>query len=281
MGRMKIISYNVDGLPEKLDLMTLPKWLRFVAYIYKWIKGTTLVSINDGTDKEQAFEGINEYLMKQDADIIVVQEHFNYPLELEGYKRLKDTGKFDLSQIPKNMTLFPPRFKCDGLQIFTKYYIPVDKDIVPWKKSYGYFSHGNDRLTHKGFRYCRLYLANQVYIDIYNVHMDADFYHPVKCPDVSKDVKARRAQIEQLIWYVREHSKDIPTIIIGDFNSYPQYEWDEENIKYLTTALECTEIIPENHKDCDRVFTIGIPNAKCYFDTQITYSDHKPLIVEI
>lgn len=276
---MKIISYNVDGLPEKLDLMTLPKWLRFIAYIYKWIKGTTLVSINDGTNKEQSFKDINEYLVKQNADTVVVQEYFNYPLEMKGYNRGVFTGKFDLSKIPSNISLFPPRFKVDGLCLFTKYTISMEH-IVSWKKSYGYFTHANDRLTHKGFRYYRLQNSEEI-LDVYNVHLDADFYHPEKHPDVSKDVKTRMAQIEQLVEYVKEYSKDVPTIIIGDFNSYPQYSWDVWNINYLIDSLECIEVIPENHKDCDRVFTIGISNAKCYFDTDIKYSDHKPLIIEV
>lgn len=278
---MKIISYNVDGLPETLDLKNLPLGLRFISWIYKMIKGTTIIPINDGSDKETAFKNIDKYLTEQDADIIVVQEYFNYPLEFESYNSGTYTGGFDLKKVPGNMTLFPPRFKADGLQIFTKYKI-LKEDIVSWKKSYGYFSHANDKLTHKGFRYYRLDLGNDECLDLYNVHMDADFFHPENCPDVSKDVKARKSQIDQLIEYVKSHSVGEKVIIIGDTNSYSKYEWDEENIKYLKSNLGCVEIYPNNAEDCDRVFVMNIRNFKnVYLDTKIKYSDHRPLIIDI
>lgn len=281
---MKIVSYNVDGLPESLDLMTLPIWLRWIGWIYSKIKGTSIVTINDGSDKESSFNGISSYLSSLNADIVVVQEHFNYPITLEGYNEGTFTGGFELSSTPKNITLFPPRFKCDGLQIFTKYNI-VSEDIVSWNKSYGYFSHANDKLTHKGFRYYRLDTGRNReirYIDVYNVHMDADFYHPGG--DVKGDIEARRSQVRQLIEYVNSHSKDAPLVIVGDTNCYSKYEWDEEIIGELIEGVKCHEVVPTNHKDCDRIFVRDIywdGKNKAEFDTDIKYSDHKPLIAEI
>lgn len=40
---IKILTYNVDGLPESLDLNNLPWILKPIAWIYKLIKGTTIV----------------------------------------------------------------------------------------------------------------------------------------------------------------------------------------------------------------------------------------------
>ena len=272
---MKIISYNVDGLPEVVDLMNLPKWLRFIGWIYKKIKGTSLIRVNDGNDRGYFFGKINSYLTSQCADVVVVQEHFDYPLELNGYISGTHTGGLDLSKIPSNMSLFPPRFKCDGLCIFTKYGI-VGEDIVPWDKSYGYFSHCNDRLVHKGFRRYRLYIGDSRFLDVYNVHMDADHHDG----DSAGDIRARCSQIDQLVSYVKVHSCNVPVVIIGDTNSYSKFPYDVENIRKLTDGLGCVEILPENGSDCDRVFTIGIEGGRSRYELGLGYSDHKPLIFE-
>lgn len=277
---MRIISYNVDGLPESIDLMDLPKWLRFIAWIYKKIKGTTIVKINDGSDRLSFSKKICSYLSSQNADIIVVQEYFNYPFELNGYNKGSYMGGFDISKIPSNMTLFPPRFKCDGLCIFTKYNI-VSEDIVPWKESYGYFGHANDKLTRKGFRRYRLDVGSGKFIDIYNVHMDADFHKDGNDGDNIGDIRARMCQIKQLVSYVGEHSVGVPVVVIGDTNSYTKYSWDEENIGRLVSGIGCTEIVPNNGSDCDRVFTVGIDSGVSRYALSINYSDHKPLVVDL
>jgi predicted glycosyltransferase involved in capsule biosynthesis len=66
------------------------------------------------------------------------------------------------------------------------------EEIIPWEKSHGYFSHANDKLTMKGFRHYIL-KKNVSFLDVYIVHLDADFYHPENCSDVSKDIATRKA----------------------------------------------------------------------------------------
>jgi len=299
---LKVLTYNIDGLPEALDLNDLPCILKPITWIYKLIKKTTIVKINDNKDTSDKMKKISKFLLNSNADIIGVQEDFNYHNELTS--ELYDTyswgtysGGFDISKIFSSvecLSHFPlPRFKADGMNLFTKIGIHIYKEeIINWNQSSGYIDHANDLLTHKGFRFYNLNIDN-IELDVYIVHMDADFYHPENCPDVSKDIEARKEQINQLLDYIyTRHNKGIsnPIIIMGDTNSYNKYEWDVENINNFITTLnyikefDCKEAIPNNYEDCDRIFFVNNSNAKyklelneCHFDKDISLSDHKPL----
>lgn len=76
--KLRIVSYNIDGLPEKLNLADLPWYLTPIAWVYKAVKGTTEIRINDGSDRAEKIEEISEYLNSLNPDIIVVQEDFNF-----------------------------------------------------------------------------------------------------------------------------------------------------------------------------------------------------------
>lgn len=306
-NQIKIITYNIDGLPEKLDLNDLPWILKPIAWIYKLFKKTTLITINDGCNKLDNIRKIGEYLEKENPDIIGVQEDFNYHNELveKFYNKYSwgiYSGGFDLKHIFKSMTWFPiPRFKADGINLFGKVgkvHINIE-NIIHWNKSHGYVSHANDLLTHKGFRYYNLQVNDKYSVDVYVVHMDADFYHAENCPDVYGDIEARKSQFNQLVDVILMNYNNgniNPVIIIGDTNSYDKYEWDKENIEIELLhpinhqkTLTIKEAIPDNYKDCDRIFYINNymnPNYKlelvdCKFDLDIAQqalSDHLPLI---
>lgn len=302
--KLKIISYNIDGLPTTLDLKDLPLILRPIAYIYKLIKGTTIIKINDNDNKTECINNIGNKLKSSNADIIAIQEDFNYDDILMDnlypqYNYGTWLGGFNLSKLFSStewFTCFPfPRFKADGINVlFNKYIKVMDEKIIRWKKSNGYFSHANDKLTHKGFR---LYPVtyNDVSIDIYIVHMDADFYHPENCPDVSKDIKARKAQFKQLSEYIIKRNSNALTIIIGDTNSTIKYAWDVDNLNYFIDSLKTkSNIYPElleadNKEDVDKAIIVNnklsaykINCAKCFFDTSYNgLSDHDPLVLEL
>lgn len=294
----KVITYNIDGLPEVLDLKELPWVFKPLVWIYSKVKGTTVIKVNDNEGTSERMKDIGEYLSFEEADIIGVQEDFNYHTELmEGlpdYKCATYSGGFDLSKVFTSMTWFPlPRFKADGLNLISKKEIEVySEEIIPWKKSYGYISHANDKLTHKGFRFYTVDIKG-VAIDVYVLHMDADFYNPDTCPDVKGDVEARRSQLQQLSEFIIEKHSGNPAIIIGDTNSAEKYEWDRENIMECLLEpinkenhLSIKEALPMNMVDVDRVFYINtlaspfsIDVADCYYD-EVTLSDHKPLIAK-
>ena len=303
---IKLITFNVDGLPEELDLSTLPWILKPIAWIYKLFKGTTIIKVNDNSDSAVNMRRISEYLKVSDADIIGVQEDFNYHDDLmsslrEKYNSSKFLGKIELSNLFSKIecwTHFPlPRFKCDGLNLITKKGINIlEENIIRWKKSYGYFSHANDLLTHKGFRQYSLSLGQGATIDVYLVHMDADFYNEDTCPNINGDIKAREYQIKQVVSHILDRYNSNfkrPILIMGDTNSTNKYIWDTINIEtYLlkpindTDTLYIDEAIPNNGEDVDRVFIINndkarykIDASECYFDTSFgRMSDHKPLV---
>ena len=299
MKELKIITYNVDGLPERLDLKDLPWILKPISWIYKLIKKTTLINVNDNIDSSSKTKQISKYFSELNPDIIVVQEDFNYHSELmeylPEYKSGSYLGGFDLSKIFKSIKWFPyPRFKSDGLNLMVKNGKILNERIIKWNKSYGYFSHANDKLTTKGFRYYDLLIDKGIRLNVYVIHMDADFYNSETCPNITKDLKARKHQFKQLVDQIKNNYLEgdlSPTIIIGDTNSYNKYEWDVQNIQEnlvqeinLIPHLFINECIPD-YNDCDRIFFINhsdnnfkLEVKNCYFDTDVNLSDHKPLI---
>lgn len=306
MKSIKVATYNVDGLPEKLDLFDLPWILRPLAWIYKLIKGTTEITINDNQGKSECTRKIGEYLCSSNSDIIGLQEDFNYHGELVKplssiYKFGTHLGGFSLSDLFSRTEWFShfplPRFRCDGLSIIVRNRIKIlGEEIVRWKKSYGYVGHANDLLTHKGFRYYPLLIDDEVSVDVYILHLDADFYNPETCPDVSKDIEARESQLQQLVSYIMNRGVNNPVIVMGDMNSSSRYSWDNENIKKNlldpindAQGLTIKQVLPDDDytiPDVDRIYYINNSRLKnqirpieCLYDTELrNLSDHTPLI---
>jgi exonuclease III len=281
-------------LPSVIDLRDLPWILKPIAWVYnKLFKKTTLININDNSISHDRLNKIKELFIKSDADIIGVQEDFNYHDEIypsEIYNDSKHTGKIEIS----NLKWLPyPRFKADGLNFFTKKNISIFfEHLEKWEKCNGYIGHANDLLTYKGFRLYDVKI-DDIRLDVYIVHMDADFYNPETCPDVSKDIAARKSQFEQLTNRIKSRCFSgiyNPIIIMGDTNCYNKYEWDKKLVKDFidelnnVPQLHAEEAIPENYDDCDRIFYINHENGEyqlelkeCNFDLTSSLSDHFPL----
>ena len=293
----KICTYNIDGLPEELDLRELPWLLKPLSWIYKWIKGTTKIKINDNLGRQDKTFEIGEYIGSNDFDLCGLQEDLNYHEVLknglpDSYKTASYFGGIDF----KNLRWFPyPRFKCDGISlVFKDSRIKiVEEKRVKWKKSSGYFKGANDKLMEKGFKFYSLILDSQVFLDLYIVHLDADFYDPLECPDVEKDIEARGSQLSQLVDEIEKRNSGNPIIVIGDFNSSPFYSWDNKNIEeYFLEPLRripgtyVGEIIGEE-RGVNRIFFMNylesfnqVKPKKCYYENT-GLSDHKPFIAEI
>lgn len=301
MNTFKVITYNIDGLPESLDLNELPWIFKPIVWIYKLIKGTTIININDNGNKKEDTRDISQMLFKENADVIAFQEDFNYHKELVSalgiaYSFGTHSGTIDPKRIFSDtewLSCFPlPRFLFDGLNIATKNEtVGVTNEIrVEWNKSYGYFTHANDKLTHKGFRFYPC-VINHYSIDVYIIHMDADFYDPIKCPDCSQDMEARISQFKQLTDYILKLGRHNPIIIMGDTNTDLNKILSRELlVQYLCepfkkAGFNIERAIPSNYNYVDMIFYIDNPGAsyyikpiECKFLDYGNKSDHSPLM---
>ena len=281
----KICTYNIDGLPEELDLRELPWLLKPLSWIYKWIKGTTKIKINDNLGRRDKTFEIGEYIGSRGFDLCGLQGDLNYHENLkkglsDSYKTASYFGGIDF----KNLRWFPyPRFKCDGISlVFKDSRIKiVEEKRVRWKNSSGYFEGAHDKLMEKGFKFYLLILDSQVFLDLYIVHLDSDFYDPSKSPDVERDIETRRSQLSQLVDDIEKRDSGNSIIVMGDFNSSPFCSWDNENIdEYFLKPLRripgtyVGEMTGEE-RGVDRVFFMNylesfnqVKPGKCYY--QIT-----------
>lgn len=286
---MKIITYNIDGLPESLDLRDLPWIFKPIVWIYKLIKKTTNIYINKDSNRKESILQISKYLLDSEADIIGVQEDFNFHDELisslNTYSCGTYLGKFDPSKIFQKTewwSHFPfPRYKIDGLNILIKNNISfIEEKIVKWKKGYGYFKYYNDLLAHKGFRF----YSTSNNIDFYILHMDAG--------SKEKDILSRKEQIKQLTNFILDRYNlgySNPIIIMGDTNCYKEEDIININ-EYLYKPINdiqylyINQVIPNNGNKIDKIFYINNIKSKqivftdCYFDYNNKLSDHVPLI---
>lgn len=300
---LKLISYNIDGLPEEIDLKCLPWYLKFITFLYYCIKGTTIVKVNDNSNITDCIKRIGSWLYSTGSDIIGVQEDFDYHnILINDLVNSYSCGTYEGGLLSGGIDIFPyPRLKADGLGLIVKNdrVKILEEECIKWKKSYGYFTHANDKLIEKGFRFNCLLIDDEIKLDLYVVHMDADFYDPIECPDVSGDINARKCQLEQLVAYIKERNKSgvhNPIIIMGDTNSSYLYNWDINNIEsYLlfpinsTNGLRIYEAVSSNMRDVDRIFYINDEYSDYYLlytscilgdDAVSGLSDHRPLISE-
>ena len=188
-GTLKILNYNVDGLP-------LPAFLS-----------------STGRDPLACSKLIPQKLNECDADIIAVQEDFNFHGIL---KRGIDMPyrTYHFGGIPFG----------DGLNLFTK--MPLyNVTRVAWEEAYGIFDAGSDELTPKGFLCSSIALADGVYVDVYDLHADAYGAPP--------NAAARVAQYKQLLKFVADYSAGHAVIITGDTNTcfmHPESELKKQFI---------------------------------------------------
>lgn len=270
---MIIATYNIDGLPSEVDLKDLPWILKPICWIYKIFKKTTIVKINDNNRPE--IMDIMSYLAQKNIDITGVQEDF---------------FTFRIQKLLSYIKWFPyPRLNLNGINIYynhTKNIKIIKEKFIPWEKSYGYFSHANDRITTKGFKFYNI-KYNNVLLDLYVVHLDADFYDSETNSDISGDIQARASQLKQLSDFIIKQNSKNPAIIMGDFNCSPKNVWDNQliNDNFLIPLNNVWEVSSEGFKDVDRIFVINNGShtlllKNCYYDTLVHLSDHQPFIAE-
>ncbi|MEN9464521.1 MAG: hypothetical protein RL217_702 [Pseudomonadota bacterium] len=143
--------------------------------------------------RQSATEQISCYVNA--FDIVNVQEDFNYHAALydscnDHAYRSPTTGGMGIGSGLNTMSRFAYQ----------------DWERVKWKNC-----NGVDCLTPKGFTMARVRLAEGVYVDVYNLHTQAQIE--------SADLKARRANILQMINYIEENSAGQAVIVMGDTNT--------------------------------------------------------------
>lgn len=197
-GTFTIASMNVDGLPNK-------------------ILG---ISINGDGPGADGTKKISQAIAQRDWDFFAVSEDFNYHSELMSalssrYNAGKHRG--GVNWITNNT---------DGLDLIWKNTMKASNEtFVAWQKNYstGIFGTGNgaDTMIKKGFRLYTMTVAEDVDVDVYILHMDAD--------SDQGDIDAREAQLKQLVSYIKNRNSKNPIIVMGDTNC----RYTREQLKVL------------------------------------------------
>ncbi len=147
-------------------------------------------------------------------DIVNVQEDFNYHAALyagDNHPHRTATS----GGVPFG----------DGLNTLSDYAFE-DFQRVKWNKCTG-----TNCLTPKGFSLARVRLAEGVFVDLYNVHTNAD------SDDAA--LAARRANVEQLSDFIQANSAGNAVIVMGDTNT--RYTRSGDNIRTLADKNGLTD----------------------------------------
>ncbi|MET9385162.1 jacalin-like lectin [Streptomyces sp. NPDC002928] len=147
-------------------------------------------------------------------DIVNVQEDFNYHAALyAGDNHAYRTATSGGAGIG------------DGLNTLSDYPFE-DFERVKWNDCTG-----TNCLTPKGFTLARVRLAEGVFVDLYNVHTNAD--------DTDDALAARRANVEQLSDFIQANSAGNAVIVMGDTNT--RYTRTGDNIRTLADENGLTD----------------------------------------
>ena len=138
--------------------------------------------------------------------------------------------------------------------------IPISTYSQVFTKHYGY----DDIWANKGFQ-----LAQFSNIDIYNTHLDAG--------KTKGDQSARKENMQQIIDFALQYSKNKAIIIAGDTNLYNN-TIDNETYDNLIFQLNLTEVTQRKH--IDKIFIRNSSQATLSYPTVViddfdNLSDHK------
>ena len=175
-GAFTFLTYNVAGLPEGIS------------------------QSHPAVNLSQISPLLNAY------DVVVVQENFtfaDYP------QMLRSASTHPYQSTPK-----PPGGGFDigdGLNFFSRLFFE-DAALYrqTWTVCFGHLTNASDCLTSKGFAVVEVELAENVAVDLYDLHMDAG--------GAAQDEAARSAQVEQLLAQLATRSLGRAIIVAGDTN---------------------------------------------------------------
>ncbi|SJN49366.1 PROBABLE EXPORTED PROTEIN [Sphingobacterium sp. JB170] len=171
-------------------------------------------------------------------DIVNVQEDFYYHRELYNGGNMHRYRTREKTGIPFG----------DGLNVLSKY--PVLKaDRVPWTDC-----HGADCFAAKGFLYTRLEIAQDIFVDVYNIHATA--------ADNEQAAQARNNNLLQLGRYIQKYSDKQAVIVMGDFNAHYAAHWDELPLFYEPLGLQDAWVVLQKQGVTPAVIEDFTPSEK-------------------
>jgi endonuclease/exonuclease/phosphatase (EEP) superfamily protein YafD len=172
----------------------------------------------------------------------------------------------------------------DGLNRFSRF--PLGElTRVEWVECNGVLDCDSDCLTTKGFSVSAIKLAEGLFVDLYNLHMDAG--------GCDGDIHARRVQTEQLMEKIRTRSLGKAVIVAGDTNLKRSRPDDVESLELLLSEASMQEaclFLDCPQESIDRVLFRGSDSVSLvpvswdhppqFVDTEgHDLSDHKPVAV--
>lgn len=186
-GKFVALTYNVAGLPEGLS------------------------SSNPSVNTPLIAPRLNAY------DVVLLQETWltpdPNPLEpLRGYHEILVAASqhpYKTPPAPQPLGSDPTRITAllsDGLNVFSRFPL-ADTQRQAWSTC---VNTDNDCLAFKGFSMTPLTLASGYTVHVYDLHMEAG--------ESPEDDTAREGDIDQLIAFIMQHSRDTALIVGGDFN---------------------------------------------------------------
>jgi hypothetical protein len=164
-------------------------------------------------------------------DAVVVQKDFVYHSELVSQLTLPNQ-----TPIPKGKGVWYNMG--DGLSAFSKFRL-TDIERGAWRKCYGYIGNRSDCLAPKGYMKVTMELAPAVFVDVYDVHMDAG--------RSAKDIETRNTQVAQLKAAIAATAPNKAILVGGDTSmrdsDEPTFQTllSDSNLKDACRTLACSE----------------------------------------
>jgi len=211
--RFTAAAYNVDGMPQNLKIGSLK---------------IDAITLNPDCKGEAGGKAIGNKFKTSGYDFIALSEDFNFHSNI--WDAAWNNGTNDASGYSYNATEHKGSlvyyvglgtkylaketlFDTDGLCMFFKTSTTTvsGETSTKWVEHYGYKDDGADGLINKGYRYAVIKINNELEVDAYYVHMDAE--------DSPGDNAARETQFRQLASAIIASDNKRPILIMGDTNS--------------------------------------------------------------
>ena len=213
-GQFTCATYNVDGLPKKISLVT----------------------INSDGPGADGTKNISAKIAAQNWDFVGFSEDFEYHSNLTSslgsYQWGKHRGSISSSALYKTLDT-------DGLEFAARKATCSwsAENITAFTSSYGGLTSGANTCIKKGFRHYPVTVAEGVVVDVIITHMNT------YSSSGSSHINAQHAQLKQLAQYINNlvAKNNRPVILMGDTNcrytrhDFKTYFWDVLD-SYLTYA---------------------------------------------